>query len=114
VNKEDAQALAATLGLELYRDGVCLPCLTFVAFPLGDGDTREAARGLRQVLPTLWVEGLDKVAFRVVREAAEAGKPHAAEALDDLERRGMRSAIAHAIVMRLAEAMVVDMRAMWN
>jgi hypothetical protein len=114
VRRQDAESLAERLDLELYRDGVCLPCLTLVAFPLADGDAREAARSAREVLPTLWIEGLDEVARRALGEARHAGDPRATEALDDLEQFGSDCAIARAIVMRLARAMVVGMRARRN
>ena len=114
VRTHDAEALAERLDLDLYRDGVCLPCLTLIAFPLADGDAREASRSARAVLPTLWIEGLDEVAHRLIGEARDAGDPHATEALEDLARRGSDSAIARAIVLRLARAMVVDMRASRN
>jgi hypothetical protein len=114
VRRADAESLAEQLDLELYRDGVCLACLTLVAFPLADGDARRAGRSAREVLPTLWVEGLDKVARRAIAEARDAGDPRATEALDDLEQLGSDCAIARAIVMRLARAMVVDMLARRN
>lgn len=52
--------------------------------------------------PYIWDEGLAGPALAAVRRACERGVPHAREGLIDLERRGGRSAVARAIVLRLA------------
>ncbi len=44
MQREAAKELADALELELYSAGVCLPCLTLVAFPLDSGDERAATR----------------------------------------------------------------------
>ncbi len=53
--------------------------------------------------PQLWVDGLAAPALAAVRRAGNRGVPDAAAALADLERHGGDSAVARAIVRRLAE-----------
>jgi hypothetical protein len=96
-------ALVAQLELDVGEPRICYACLSFVAFPLEDGDRRGAAAAARRMTPELWHEGLCGYAFAVVRQAAHARVPDAAVALADLEDRGGRSPVARAIVMRLAE-----------
>jgi hypothetical protein len=38
--------LAEALELDVYDVGICLLCLSFVAFPLDAGDEQETARGV--------------------------------------------------------------------
>jgi hypothetical protein len=82
--------------------GICHACLSFVSFPLDDGDKREAKRQARTMTPILWEEGLAEPALAAVRKAQRDGVPNAADAIDELERNGGRSAVARAIVLRLA------------
>lgn len=41
------QTLVGALELDVFEISICLPCLSFVARPLGDGDEREVARVIR-------------------------------------------------------------------
>ena len=40
--------LVDRLELDVMTAGICLPCLTFVAFPLDSGDERKARREARR------------------------------------------------------------------
>lgn len=51
--------LAAALDLDVYDAGICLPCLSFVSFPLDAGDEQETARAVSEFAPILWEEGLE-------------------------------------------------------
>ena len=90
--------------------GVCLPCLTFVAFPLDLGDEREARQEARRLTPELWEDGLELTTVLALETARRDGVEGAGEALDEVNRLGHRSVVAEAIVWRLAELMVEDMR----
>ena len=103
-----AQAFVAQL--ELTLAGVCLACLSFVSFPLGDGDEREVARQLRAMTPELWADGLDAQAVAAVRAACARGVRDGPAALADLESVGPRSAVAREIVRRLAFMLVTQER----
>ncbi|HST15757.1 MAG TPA: hypothetical protein VLJ44_12995 [Gaiellaceae bacterium] len=104
-----ARAFVAQLDLSLA--GVCLACLSFVSFPLDDGDEREVARQLRAMTPFLWEDGLDVQAFTAVRAACERGIRDGPWALTELESRGPRSVVAREIVLRLADLLVRRERA---
>jgi hypothetical protein len=97
-----ADALAANLDVDLDC-GICHACLSFVSFAIDRGDPDEIARETRRITPDLWYEGLAEPALAAVRRAYELGVRDAEEALAELERRGARSAVARAIVRRLAE-----------
>jgi hypothetical protein len=99
-----------TLDLDLNSAGVCLACLTFVAFPLELGDERKARQEARRLTPILWEEGLELTVGLALETAKRDARPHARDAIDDVRCDGARSAVAHAIVWRLAELMVEDMR----
>src|SRR5215218_2863981 len=105
-----ADALAARLELDMWTVGICLPCLTFVAFPLDSGDDAEFRRALRQFTPILWAEGLALPAQAALAKVARGGDEQAREALDDIADRGPRGTIVRAIVRHLAADMVEDMR----
>lgn len=97
--------------------GICLPCLTFVAFPLDSGDERDARREARRIAPDLWAEGLELTALVALETAKRDGVDGAVEAIDDVQARGPRSPVVLAIVWRLAEQLVEDMhrsRAQWE
>lgn len=111
---ERASALAERLELDFKTVGICLPCLTFVAFPLDEENEPEVARSLRQFTPLLWAEGLALPAQAALTKAARAGVADAQAALDDIAARGCRATIARAIVRRLASDMVLDMHASWE
>lgn len=99
---KDVEELAAKLDLGDAIRRVCWPCLSFVAFPVGDGDERTARREARKMAPILWDEGLREPALKALRDAKRRGLPGAAEALENVGRVGGRSSIAIAIVLRLA------------
>jgi len=103
-----AQAFVAQL--ELTLAGVCLACLSFVSFPLDDGDEREATRQVRMMTPGLWADGLDAQAFAAVRAACERGIRDGPAALAELESVGPRSVIAREIVRQLAVMLVAQER----
>jgi hypothetical protein len=102
--KRRADAFAAQL--ELSLDGICLLCLSVVSFALDRGDEREIRRELFAMTPDLWADGLDVTTLAAVRQACARGVPDAPEALADLRSAGPRSAVARAIVRRLAEELV--------
>src|SRR3954464_11081379 len=91
--------------------GICLPCLTFIAFPLDSGDESEYKRALREFTPILWSEGLALPAQAALAKAARGGDEDARAALGDIVARGARATISRAIVSHLAGDMVEDMRA---
>lgn len=107
----DVAGLVDRLQLDIWTAGVCLPCLTFVAFPLDSGKEAEARREARRLGPELWADGLGETTTQLLEDARRARVPGAAEAIRDVRRNGARSAVARAIVWRLAELMVEDMRA---
>lgn len=97
-----AEQLAAALGLDVYEVGICHACLSFVSFPLDDGDEREVARAVRRFAPILWEEGLALPLQAALEQARRRGVVGAAAAIADVERQGPRAPIVAAIVRRLA------------
>jgi hypothetical protein len=69
LSKAKADAIVDRIEVQLDGSGVCLACLTFVAFPLDHGDEQEAASWTRRHTPDLWFEGLEDYAPAVVRAA---------------------------------------------
>ena len=108
---EAAKRLAEGLELELHGAGVCLACLTFVAFPLDSGDERKARGAVRAFAPDLWAEGLELTATLALETARRNGVADAEEAIAEVRRHGARSVVVRAIVWRLAELMVDELRA---
>jgi hypothetical protein len=102
--------LVSGLELDFLTSGVCLPCLTLVAFPLDRGDERTARREARELAPVMWEEGLERATTVALEKAKRASVPHVQDALDDVSLDGARSAVAGAILWRLAEGMVEDIR----
>jgi hypothetical protein len=98
-----ARAFAARVDVDVRQSNICLACLSFVSWPVGEGDGREALSWTRRLTPDLWDEGLPEYVLPLVREAVAAGVPDAERALADLEAKGARSAVARAFVLRLAE-----------
>lgn len=101
--------LVDQLELDVMRAGICLPCLTFVAFPLDSGDEREARREARKLTPILWEEGLELTVLVALETAKRDGVGGAIEAIEDVQRQGPRSPVVRAIVWRLAQQLVEDM-----
>ena len=62
--------LVDQLELDVMTAGICLPCLSLVAFPLDSGDERQARREARKLAPVMWEEGLE-LAVLVALEARE-------------------------------------------
>lgn len=89
--------------------GICLPCLTFVAFPLDSGDEGEARREARKMTPVLWEEGLELAVLVALETAKRNGVSDAVEAIEHVGHQGHRSHVVDAIVWRLAEQLVEDM-----
>ena len=104
------EGIAERLELDLLSSGVCLPCLTFIAFPLDSGDEAEARREARRLVPELWADGLELTTRLALETASRDGVAGADEALDVVNRLGPRSRVVEAIVRRLAELMVEDIR----
>jgi hypothetical protein len=104
------RAAAFAAELELTLAGVCLACLSFVSFPLDDGDEREVTRQLRAMTPDLWSDGLDVQALAAARAACRRGVRDGPAALAELESLGPRSAVAREIVRRLASMLVLQTR----
>lgn len=104
------EGIVDRLELDLMTSGVCLPCLTIVAFPLDLGREREARREASRMAPELWADGLELTTVLALETAKRDGVDGAVEALDDVNRFGPRSAVVEAMVWRLAELMVEDIR----
>jgi len=109
-----AALLAASLDIEVWKAGICLPCLSLVSFPLDDGDEREVRRNTLNMTPILWDEGLAPTVRLALERARERGLKDADRALADIDRSGGRTTIARAIVRVLAIQLVAEMRAPLN
>lgn len=96
-----ADAVAAELEVDLDV-GICLACLSFVSMAIDGGDPKDVAREVRRMTPILWREGLAEPAVAALEGACARDVSGADVALADAERRWGRSAIARAIVLRLA------------
>jgi hypothetical protein len=116
VTRERADALAASLDVGLDSPGLCLACLTFVAFEEGGDAARD--RQVVAIAHTLWIEGFGASVRKAVRRAARDGIPDADDALRELDRRLFRSTIFRAVIARLGEELREDARrrsaAIWN
>jgi len=109
-----AADLAAKLDLDAYETGICLPCLSIVAFPLDSGDEPKTRGATISMTPHLWEEGLELPARLALERARALGVKDAEHALADVERAGARTTIARAIVRVLALQLVAEMRAPLN
>ncbi|MGZ4354342.1 MAG: hypothetical protein ACXVZ4_12420 [Gaiellaceae bacterium] len=98
-----ARAFVARLEVDVGRTSICYACLSFVSFPLDDGDERQALSATRKMTPILWDEGLREYALAAVRHAMQTGVAEAEAAFADLDLQGGRSAVARALVLRLAD-----------
>ena len=101
--------LVDQLELDVMTAGICLPCLTYVAFPLHAGDEREARREARTLTPILWEEGLELTVLVALETAKRDGVSGATEAIGAVQRLGPRAPVVAAVVWRLAEQLVEDM-----
>jgi len=105
-----AAVLAGQLELDVMTVGVCLPCLSFAAFPLEAGDERTARREARRLVPILWAEGLELPALLALERERRDGVPDAREAVADVCAHGARSSVVRALVWRLAQDLAEDVR----
>lgn len=110
VEVEDAATVVRGLDLDVMTAGVCLPCLTFVAYPLDSGDESRARREARKLAPDLWAEGLELALMLALESAKRDGVPGASAAIEDVGVNGSRSRVVEAAVWRLAEQLVEDIR----
>jgi hypothetical protein len=108
---KQADDLAGELQLDLDDLEICYACLSFVAFPLDLGRVQEAARESRRIAPDLWAEGLALPLQAVLERGVKRGVRHAAEAVEEVARRGPRAPIVAAVIRRLAAQVVSQMRA---
>jgi hypothetical protein len=60
--------------------------------------------------PILWKEGLDLAVLLALETARRDAVRGAAEAIEDVDRRGPQSIVVLEVVWRLAEQLVEDMR----
>lgn len=59
-----ARAFVARLEVDVGRTSICYACLSFVSFPLDEGDERRALNEARKMTPILWDEGLRDASTR--------------------------------------------------
>ena len=107
---EDAAKVVRELDIDVMTAGVCLPCLTFVAFPLDCGDERRARREARKLAPVLWAEGLELAVILALENAKRDEVAGARAAIQDVRVHGSQSRVVEAVVWRLAEQLVEDIR----
>lgn len=114
LDRTRAAKLAAQLDMHVHAIPICLPCLSFVAFPLDDGDEQELRRATLHFTPILWEEGLAEPARQALERAHRRGLTDGERAVADVEARGARTTIARAIVHVLALQLVAEMHARLN
>jgi len=108
---KQADALARELQLDVGDLEICYACLSFVAIPLEFGDEQKAARESRRIAPDLWAEGLALPLQVALERGRKNGVRYAAEAVDEVARRGPRARIVAAVIRRLAAQLAAQMRA---
>jgi len=114
LDRRRAEASVSALDLDVDAIGICHACLSFVSIALDDGDEREIKRQTLRLTPVLWDEGLS-LPLRLALEGARAsGVEDAARALDDVDGFGARTAIARAVVRRLALQLSIRTHAQLN
>ena len=96
------QQLAAELDLDVYEVGICHACLSFVSFPLDDGDERKTAGAVRKFGPILWEEGLAVPLQAALERARRRGVAGAERAIADIKASGGQAPIVGAVVRQLA------------
>jgi hypothetical protein len=101
VTTDPFAGLAAELRVGLYSPGLCLACLTFVAFE-DERDERAIRRRISEIAAGLWEDGFGATVRAAVESAARDGVDGASDALRDLEARTFRSAIFRAVIRRLS------------
>jgi hypothetical protein len=105
-----ARDLVSRLDLDVHAIGICHACLCFVSFALDQGDESEARRQVAYFAPALWDEGLALPTRVALERARRAGIPRAEAAIADVDRRGARSPVVRAVVRRLGEDLLREMR----
>jgi hypothetical protein len=103
IPKQRAEEIVAGVEVDLDDATVCEACLSFVSFALERGDPKEVNRQLRIMTPDIWADGLSESAIDWVHVACARGVRGADAARAELTLRGGRSAVARAIVRKLAE-----------
>ena len=106
----DAAKVVRELDLDVMTAGVCLPCLTVVAYPLDSGDESRARREAWKLAPDLWAEGLELALMLALESAKRDRVAGASAAIEDVRVNGSRSRVVEAAVWRLAGQLVEDMR----
>jgi hypothetical protein len=114
LDRTRAAQLAAQLDVHVHEIPICLPCLSFVVFPLDSGDERELRRATLHFTPILWDEGLAEPARQALERARVRRVKDADRAVADVDARGARTTIPRAIVHELAHQLVSEMRAPRN
>jgi hypothetical protein len=110
ITTEKARKLAAELELDVHAIGICHACLCVVSFAIDGGDEADIRRQTNAFAGPLWHEGLALPARVALERARRTGVPLAEEAIADVEQRGARSPVVRAIVRRLGEDLLADMR----
>jgi hypothetical protein len=105
-----ARALATALELEVHETGVCRACLCFVSFAIDSGDEQDVRRQTFAFARPLWEEGLALPVRLALEKARVRGVPDAVEAIADIELRGSRSPVVRAIVRKLGEDLLAEMK----
>lgn len=104
-----AADLASALDLDVHEVGVCHACLCIVSFAIDKGDERDIRRTVAQIAPDLWHDGLALPLRAALERARRRGVATAAAAIEEVERRGPRSAVVRAVVRRLAADLLAEM-----
>jgi hypothetical protein len=105
-----ARELVARLELDPHAIGICHACLCIVSFAIDKGDEREVRREVGAMAPWLWDEGLALPTRVALERARRAGIARADEAIADVDRRGARSPVVRAVVRRLGEELLRELR----
>jgi hypothetical protein len=101
LDKTRAEELAD--GLDLDHVFYCSACVFEVAWPIHTGETPHW-QTLARVADWSWTE-MEESLFAAVIEARMREVRFAEEGLRDLQKRGHRTAVVRAVVLRLAERM---------
>jgi hypothetical protein len=101
-SRHAAEELALELDLDVDELGICHACLSFVSFPLAEGDEAEVKRAIREFAPILWEEGLALPVRAALDRARKRGVSGAEEAIREVEHLGPTGHVVDAIVRRLA------------
>jgi hypothetical protein len=99
---EEAERLAAALDLDVDELGICHACLCIVSFAIDSGDEREIRLATNRIARDLWAEGLALPAQAALERARKRGVPGAEAAIAEVEAKGHRTRVVHAIVRCLA------------